>query len=115
MKRKTVIFWLAAVFMLATIMVGADENRGASEMELNGGTRGKVPFPHLRHQQALGDCQICHDVFPQAAGAIDAYKTDGKLSAKQVMNKQCIKCHRERKKNDQASGPTVCSQCHVRS
>ena len=31
----------------------AAENKGAEKIELYGGTRGNVPFPHRRHQAKL--------------------------------------------------------------
>ena len=91
---------------------GSGETKGAAEMLLAGGQRGDVPFPHLRHQEMLVDCNICHAVFPQKTGAIAALKAAGKLAPKQVMNKQCTKCHREKKRAGEKSGPTTCTACH---
>jgi hypothetical protein len=34
------------------------------------------------------------------------------LAGKQVMNKLCVQCHKERKKAGDTSGPTTCTQCH---
>ena len=90
----------------------AEENKGAAEMNLDGGERGVVPFPHRRHQNKLGDCKPCHDLFPKEKGAIDRMKKEGKLAGKQVMNKYCIKCHRAEKKAGHAAGPVTCSKCH---
>jgi hypothetical protein len=92
----------------------ATENKGAAEIKLPGGTRGLVPFPHHRHQDKLGDCEICHSVFPQKAGIIKELKEQGKLKKKQVMNKLCTKCHREKKKEGLKTGPTTCSKCHIK-
>ena len=92
----------------------ATENQGAVNMVLDGGKRGKVPFPHLKHQQNLGDCQICHSVFPQEPGAIQELKAQGTLKKKYVMNKRCTKCHKATKKAGQQSGPTSCVKCHIK-
>jgi uncharacterized membrane protein len=92
----------------------ATENKGAAEIELPGGTRGAVPFPHHRHQDKLGDCEICHSVFPQKAGIIEALKAEGKLKKKEVMNKQCTGCHRQKKKEGIKTGPTTCAKCHIK-
>ena len=92
----------------------AVENPGAEKIELDGGQRGKVPFPHRQHQKNLGDCQICHSVFPQESGAIEKLKKQGTLKKKYVMNKLCTKCHREKKKAGQPSGPTSCAKCHIK-
>ena len=76
----------------------AAENPGAESMDLEGGKRGKVPFPHRLHQKDLGDCQICHSVFPQESGAVEKLKAEGTLKKKYVMNKLCTKCHKAKKK-----------------
>jgi hypothetical protein len=89
-------------------------NRGAPEIVLEGGTSGPVAFPHLRHQEKLTDCNICHAAFPQKAGAIEDLKAQGKLTKKQIMNDQCTKCHRDKKQAGEKSGPTTCTSCHVK-
>jgi hypothetical protein len=90
------------------------ENKGAAEIKLPGGNRGPVSFPHHQHQDQLGDCDICHSVFPQKAGIIEALKAEGKLKKKHVMNKLCTKCHRQKKKEGIKSGPTTCVKCHMK-
>ena len=80
-----VLTLLAAVFAMAH--EGEDhKNKGAEKMELNGGSRGKVPFPHLTHQKTLVDCMICHSHFDHKAGEIDRLKKEGQLEKKQIMN-----------------------------
>ena len=91
------------------------QNKGAESIELEGGKRGKVPFPHHRHQENLGDCTICHSVFPQKLGSIEELKAQGKLKKKYVMNKLCTKCHREIKKAGRKTGPTTCKSCHIKA
>ena len=83
-------------------------------MELEGGKRGKVPFPHHQHQNKLVDCKICHDAFPQEKGAIEKLKKAGKLKPKHVMNKQCTKCHKEKRRAGEKTGPITCKQCHIK-
>ena len=84
-------------------------------MKLDGGSRGEVPFTHSKHQERLGDCNVCHSLFPQSSGAILANKKKGDLKKKQVMNTLCIKCHKTEKSKGNAYGPVVCSKCHVRN
>jgi len=107
----TTLFTIMAVFGLTA---GAGE-KGAAEMEVFGGSRGPVPFPHLAHQERLGDCQTCHSLFPQEADAIKALKASGKLKKKKVMNMQCVRCHKAEKKAGNPTGPTTCAKCHVRT
>jgi len=92
----------------------ATQNRGAAEIDLPGGTRGLVPFPHHQHQDKLGNCEICHSVFPQKTGIIGELKAQGKLEKKQIMNTLCIKCHRQKKREGVKAGPTTCAKCHIR-
>jgi cytochrome c7-like protein len=108
---KVIILSLCAALSLA-VMANAVQNKGAEHIELFGGKTGKVLFPHHKHQTALGDCNLCHDIFPQKSGSIEQLKTEESLKKKQVMNKQCIKCHRSKKKAGERSGPLKCKECH---
>ncbi len=105
----------AAVTVAAAAVTVAAEDRGADRQILYGGSRGDVPFPHHLHQEALGDCQICHETFPRRRGAIEALKKAGDIQPKQVMNKLCTGCHRERQQAGGKSGPTTCNKCHARN
>ena len=112
-KSKTLTL-LCLVFFLASAMALAGfQQRGAGEMVLEGGKTGLVPFPHHRNQDALGDCTVCHALFPQKAGSIEALKAEGRLDKKTVMN-NCSKCHRKLAKAGRPTGPTSCKQCHSR-
>jgi len=91
-----------------------DTDRGEENISLYGGRKGNVMFPHHQHQTVLKDCNLCHDLFDKEAGIIDKMKAEKKLKKKQVMNKRCIKCHRQKKKAGEKSGPTSCKKCHVR-
>ncbi|MDY6973179.1 MAG: cytochrome c3 family protein [Thermodesulfobacteriota bacterium] len=103
------------VCILITLSTRAAEyHTGAEKIQLEGGKRGIVPFPHHRHQKALDDCNTCHTLFPLERGALGRLKAMGVLQKKQVMNKLCIKCHRTEKKAGNPHGPTTCSKCHVR-
>ncbi|WP_155312140.1 cytochrome c3 family protein [Desulfosarcina ovata] len=57
---------------------------------------------------------VCHSVFPQETGAIETMKASGALTSKQVMNAQCIKCHKAEKRAGKPFGPLTCNTCHVR-
>ena len=115
MVRSKTIVWLVIFGMVFTSALAAEkQNTGAENITLEGGTSGKVPFPHRKHQDNLNDCNICHEIFPQTCGAIENLKAQGKLKKKQVMNKLCTKCHKAEKKAGKTSGPTTCKTCHVR-
>lgn len=111
---KRIVFAVLILILGAVSSAAAIENKGAEQITLEGGARGVVPFPHLRHQTGLNDCNICHTLFPQARGAIVRLKQEGKLVPKQIMNKHCIKCHKSEKQAGRQAGPVTCSQCHQR-
>ena len=110
-----VIAIIVSALMLILPMAAANaDNRGPDKIEIFGGDRGKIPFPHAKHQENLKDCNICHGVFPQETGAIKKMKEQGTLKPKKVMNLQCIKCHKEEKKAGKPHGPVTCNTCHVK-
>jgi hypothetical protein len=107
-----------AALAVALFIVGgavAKGDKGARHINLDGGNRGIVPFPHNQHQTTLKNCQVCHTLFPQEKGGIERLKKEGKLTQKQVMNKHCIKCHKSTKRSGDKSGPTKCGECHVKN
>jgi hypothetical protein len=115
--RYKLIFAAALTLVLLAVGGGpaAELDQGAENMMLDGGRQGQVAFGHHRHQAALGDCGLCHDLFPQEAGSIQRLKTQGQLKPKSdVMNKLCIKCHRARKNAGETTGPLTCATCHQR-
>ena len=105
------IFFLILGMGLVACGVWATVNRGADQIVLQGGKAGNTPFPHHRHQDALKDCNQCHNLFPQQAGAIEKLKQEGTLHNKQVM-KQCQSGHRKMAREGQKSGPISCKKCH---
>jgi len=112
--KTRLLFVLLLFVSIAVVSVGAANNGGSENISIHGGSRGDVPFPHHAHQNRLKDCNTCHTDFPQEAGSIETQKKAGKLKPKQVMNKQCVKCHRDQKKAGNPTGPTTCSKCHVK-
>jgi hypothetical protein len=104
----------AGILFAAGIPAVGAMDPGDAQLEVFGGFRGPVPFPHLEHQERLQDCLVCHSVFPQEKDAIKTLKESGKLKKKKVMNQQCVGCHRAEKKAGNPSGPTTCATCHVR-
>jgi len=110
---------LSLVFIMAVIGLGESasvqtQNQGAAEIVLDGGTTGNVSFPHRRHQENLVDCAVCHSAYPQKAGSIEELKAQGKLAKKEIMNTQCTKCHKEKKRAGEKAGPTTCTSCHIK-
>jgi hypothetical protein len=111
MKNRKIILAVIGILCLAVFAI-AEQNKGAEKIVLNGASMGNVAFPHLQHQNALGDCNLCHDLFAKEAGVIDKMKAGKELEKKQVMNAKCIRCHKEKKNEGVKTGPTSCSVCH---
>lgn len=111
MCKKTLLVMMIGIL---AFLSGVDSapNTGAEHIVLEGGNTGDVPFPHRRHQERIDDCSICHELFDQEAGSIERLIANDMLKVKQVMNTQCLKCHREMKKAGNASGPLTCATCH---
>ena len=104
--------WIAGILvMLSWSAVTAVENPKNAEKVLSGGSFGDVPFAHKTHQAALDGCNVCHDLFPKASGAVDRLKQEGRLYGRQVMN-QCTSCHLREKRKGRRSGSTSCGGCH---
>jgi hypothetical protein len=112
-KRNPLTLLCVAILMISGLALADGQQRGADDMVLAGGKTGSVPFPHHRHQDAMGDCMACHTLFPQKAGSIEVLKAEGKLRKKAVMN-SCSKCHRNLATAGRPSGPTSCKDCHSR-
>ena len=107
--------WIVgAVLVLFALSAAATaaQDKAAAQMTLKGGVIGDVAFPHQSHENALGDCNACHELFPQEKGAIADLQSKGKLKKQQVMNEQCIACHKDYESAGKAAGPTSCSACH---
>ena len=115
--RLLLLLGLGMLFGAAGLVTSSNatvENKGAAEITISGGKQGSVPFPHHLHQNTLVDCNVCHSLYPQKPGIIEEFKAQGKLKAKQVMNKQCTKCHRQKRQEGVKAGPTTCTKCHIK-
>jgi len=112
MNKLTQVIILMVGFLLFSTLLWA-QNKGAKEIVIPGGTTGSVPVKHHVHQNALGDCNLCHNLFPQTAGIVQKLKDEGKLENKKLMN-QCQKCHREKTNAGLKSGPVTCKSCHIK-
>ena len=113
MKTRIILTILLLSFLVGAVVVAA-QNQGNKEIKIDGGKRGAITFPHHLHQDVLGNCNACHSIFPKSPGAIKELIVKKELKKKQVMNKTCIKCHKEKKKAGENAGPTRCSECHVK-
>jgi hypothetical protein len=103
--------------LLAAVAIGTASavvtDNGAEDIMLDGGSRGSVFFPHRQHQETEAiTCQDCHALFPKETGSIDRLKDEGELKARQVMNRQCIGCHRRTASAGKPAGPRSCNTCH---
>ncbi|MCD4677288.1 MAG: cytochrome c family protein [Desulfobacula sp.] len=108
------IVWFCLILLLLSTALVFAQNQGKEEMTLYGGKMGDITFPHHMHQGVINDCMVCHADFSKESGALLASKKAGMLKNKQVMNKTCLKCHRDSKKAGETYGPVKCSGCHIK-
>lgn len=112
MKKQIALFSIL-ILILSSVIVFA-QNQGSKEIILKGGKMGNITFPHYTHHGVIQDCMVCHADFSKEPGALDKAKVQGTLKKKQVMYETCLKCHKNRKKAGETSGPVKCSGCHVK-
>ncbi|MBC2716079.1 MAG: cytochrome c3 family protein [Desulfobacteraceae bacterium] len=119
MREKLVCLLIVVFFVFLAVFSYAHEDHddfGDEIIILEKGRMPQVTFPHQMHQTVLeNNCNACHDLFPKQHGIIKEMITQEKLKKQQVMNSNCLKCHKERKAAGQKAGPVKCTQCHVRS
>ncbi len=109
--KRTGMIATAAILLMVVAALAAGKNTGAPTLVIPGGTKADVTLPHELHQKVLENCDRCHNLFPQTAGAIAKLKESGDLKKMQVM-RQCMDCHRDLAKAGQKAGPVKCSECH---
>ena len=109
-----VVWTVLLIFCFISSAAVAVQNQGSKEIKLDGGKKGPISFAHHLHQDIVGDCNVCHSIFPKEQGAIKDLIVQKELKKKQVMNKTCLKCHRAKKKAGEDHGPTACSACHIK-
>ncbi len=93
MKFKMLLLFLFGTLMLYLSMPLAqdtEEDKGAENLRIQAGRMNNVHFPHHRHQAALGDCAVCHDLFPKQAHSIRKLKDQGKLRKKQGFQQKLL-------------------------
>ncbi len=109
--KKTGFLIVISTILMMVAAVAAEKNMGAPTLVIPGGKKADVTLPHELHQKVLGDCEQCHNLFPQEAGVIVQLKETGTLKKMQVM-RQCQGCHKKLAKAGQKAGPVKCTECH---
>lgn len=112
MSRKLVILLMLG-FSIFSFSIAVGENKGAERIVLKGGKLGDVAISHHLHQNAIGDCNICHTLFPQVAGSIEKLKAEGKLKKREAMDR-CVECHKQVATTGGKALPIKCGECHKR-
>ena len=82
-----------------------------------------MTFNHKKHAETLKiDCLKCHHTWKKGETSgklcVECHKdkAEGKtLAAKDAFHKDCQGCHSDLKKASKPTGPTVCTQCHVKA
>jgi c(7)-type cytochrome triheme protein len=102
------------LLLLAAICTAAyaETNKGAALINLYSGKKKSIQFPHATHQTSIGDCSVCHTLFPMTKDTIRERIEQGTMEKKTVMNK-CRDCHKAMEAENKKTGPTSCSKCHT--
>ena len=110
---KPPYFLIFVSLLMVVTALAAEKNLGAPTLVIPAGTKPAVTLPHAGHQAALENCEQCHNLFPQTAGAIVELKASGALKKMQVM-KQCQGCHKTMAEAGKKAGPVNCDECHIK-
>lgn len=111
---RKIVFAAGVVFLTCLSVISA-QDMGSEIIVFEKGRMPQVTFFHHLHQEKLdNDCTSCHDLFPMQKGIIKEMISRDQLKSQQVMNEQCVECHRDRKKAGLATGPIKCTACHIR-
>ena len=102
----------------AEIVLGADQDFPSQ--------RPPVAFSHDLHMDLL-ECLACHHAYEDGVNVLDedelvddnpavrcaaCHNDQADLPRQEAYHRQCIGCHIETRKADQASGPEMCGACH---
>ena len=122
MKKRLISIGIIVGFLLSILAVSDVFAKDVVEYNPK---YGKVTFTHKKHADAIKDCVKCHHTWKkgESSGKLckDCHKAtkeaskDGKgISAKDAYHKDCKGCHDQAKKANKPTGPTGCTQCHVK-
>jgi len=116
--KRLISIGIIVGFTLAVLMVSGLFAKDVVEYNPS---YGKVTFTHKKHAEKI-DCMKCHHTWKkgETSGKLckDCHKAkaEGKtLSVKDAYHKDCKGCHDDAKKASKPTGPTVCTQCHVKA
>ena len=121
MKKRMIGTGILVGFVLPILMVSGV--LAAKDEIVFDAPNGKVTLTHKKHNETLKiDCLKCHHTWKQGetAGKLcrechKAQKEGNAPSAKDAFHKDCKGCHDEAKKANKPTGPTGCTQCHVKA
>ncbi len=121
MKKRLMGLGILIGFILS-ILIASGVLAAKDEIEFDA-PNGKVTFPHKQHNDTLKiECIKCHHTWKpdEASGKLcrDCHKAaseGGTPSLKDASHKNCKGCHDEAKKANKPTGPTGCTQCHVKA
>ena len=121
MKKGVFSLGIAVCFVFSILMVSG---AFAAKDEITFDTSmGKVTFPHKKHAETLKlDCTKCHHTWKtgETSGklCLECHKAKAEEktpAAKDAFHKDCKGCHDDAKKANKPTGPTGCTQCHVKA
>lgn len=128
-SNKKVGLILLPVFLILACMIYVSGLYAYSEDIEFGGekTRGSVAFPHELHMGSF-DCLDCHHDMKDGENVLDeadleednpdimcasCHNADSKIERREAFHYQCMGCHNKFRLTQEATGPTLCGECHI--
>jgi hypothetical protein len=124
MSKRLMSMGVLVGFLLSMVIVTGAFAAALKDQLVFDVSQGKVTFTHKKHTETLKiDCVKCHHTWKkdETSGKLcmecHKAKAEGKtLSLRDAVHKDCYQgCHTDLKKANKKTGPTMCTQCHIKA
>jgi hypothetical protein len=127
-SRVLFVCCLATIVLIAGTLVAQEDRHFIESPAFENRERPGVEFDHLLHYE-LYECTDCHHDYVDGENVwsmeknycSDCHTVEGHyeddvevMGLMEAFHEQCIDCHQEAHAQDQATGPIMCGECHVR-
>lgn len=126
--KKVGLILLPVFLILACVIYVSGLYAYSETIELGGEkTRGPVAFQHELHMNSL-ECLDCHHDMKDGENVLDeaaleednpdilcasCHNADSKIDKREAFHKMCMGCHNKVRLTKEATGPTLCGECHI--
>ena len=135
MSRFKKYIWVPTILLPLLILFGLSISYGQEEeilldnpAQYDSKQRTAVLFPHELHMGEY-DCLDCHHKYEDGENILEedeleednpevlcsaCHNLDAKMGLQEAFHRQCIKCHIDLRKANQATAPELCGECHLK-